>query len=58
MNIKYKKITATTSIIAAEVMNSFFAVKNFCRTQTGLSTTNATRLPNHRKNQTRIGLLS
>ena len=39
-------------------MNSFFAVKYFCNTQTGLSIKNATRLPNPRKIHTTKGLFN
>lgn len=56
--MKYKKITATTSIKEAEAIKIFLALKYFCKTQTGLSTKKDTRFQSHKKIQTTSGLFN
>jgi hypothetical protein len=52
--MKYKKIKETINIRIEPVMNMFFALKYFCKTQIGLSTKNDTKFHNPRNNQISI----
>ena len=47
-HMKYKNIMATINIHTADATNIFFALKYFWITQTGESTKNEIKLPNHK----------